>query len=237
MDTYVRIRLLCRPSSLINYAVLGYVLGRGEAKLGLVMQFVLNGGEHPALHRAWAQARLGRAGVAWATVCGETVAAAARPGDHPGQVPPPAAPVAPAHIQSPGDAGACSTLNRDIMIRSFALLAAFALFTRQGAQFGTLTLAANAVLMNFFLRRRLFPRRFRHRRRAACRACHRRRASGRAFTAAVRLTAVWGFALAGAATPGAAWPSAAIWSADVTTAAGRPRGGAASTCPGRPSPR
>ena len=43
------------------------------------------------------------------------------------------------------------TLNRDIMIRSFVLLAAFALFTRQGAQFGTLTLAANAVLMNFFL--------------------------------------------------------------------------------------
>ena len=37
------------------------------------------------------------------------------------------------------------------MIRSFVLLAAFALFTRQGAQLGTLTLAANAVLMNFFL--------------------------------------------------------------------------------------
>ena len=46
---------------------------------------------------------------------------------------------------------AMMTLNRDIMIRSFVLLAAFALFTRQGAQFGTLTLAANAVLMNFFL--------------------------------------------------------------------------------------
>ncbi|TIS44608.1 MAG: MATE family efflux transporter, partial [Mesorhizobium sp.] len=43
------------------------------------------------------------------------------------------------------------SLNRDIMIRSFSLLAAFALFTRQGAQFGTVTLAANAVLMNFFL--------------------------------------------------------------------------------------
>src|SRR5206468_11488781 len=43
------------------------------------------------------------------------------------------------------------SLNPDIMIRSFSLLAAFALFTRQGAQFGTVTLAANAVLMNFFL--------------------------------------------------------------------------------------
>src|SRR5690606_36698289 len=47
--------------------------------------------------------------------------------------------------------GRMIALNRDIMSRSFALLAAFALFTRQGAQFGTPTLAANAVLMNFFL--------------------------------------------------------------------------------------
>ena len=47
--------------------------------------------------------------------------------------------------------GRMIALNRDIMIRSFTLLAAFALFTRQGAQFGTVTLAANAVLMNFFM--------------------------------------------------------------------------------------
>jgi MATE family multidrug resistance protein len=42
-------------------------------------------------------------------------------------------------------------LNRDIMIRSFALIAAFAWFTRTGTQFGAVTLAANAILMNFFM--------------------------------------------------------------------------------------
>ena len=42
-------------------------------------------------------------------------------------------------------------LNADIMIRSFALLFAFAYFTAQGAGFGEVTLAANAVLMHFFL--------------------------------------------------------------------------------------
>jgi Na+-driven multidrug efflux pump len=42
-------------------------------------------------------------------------------------------------------------VNRDIMIRSLALLAGFFLFTRYGAQFGEVTLAANAILLNFFL--------------------------------------------------------------------------------------
>lgn len=42
-------------------------------------------------------------------------------------------------------------LNVDIMLRSFALLSAFAFFTAKGAEHGDLTLAANAVLMNFFM--------------------------------------------------------------------------------------
>ena len=42
-------------------------------------------------------------------------------------------------------------VNFDIMVRSFCLLFAFAFFTAQGARFGETTLAANAVLMNFFL--------------------------------------------------------------------------------------
>jgi MATE family multidrug resistance protein len=42
-------------------------------------------------------------------------------------------------------------LNRDILIRTFVLSAAFTLMTRIGTSFGAVTLAANAVLMNFFL--------------------------------------------------------------------------------------
>src|SRR5687768_16813778 len=37
------------------------------------------------------------------------------------------------------------------MIRSFSLLFAFAFFTRQGAEYGEVVLAANAILMHFFL--------------------------------------------------------------------------------------
>ena len=40
-------------------------------------------------------------------------------------------------------------INRDIMIRTFCLIAAFAVFTAQGARAGDTTLAANAVLMQF----------------------------------------------------------------------------------------
>ena len=74
MDGYVRIRMLGAPFALINYAILGYVLGRGEGGLGLLLQIVLNGVNIAlciflGLHLGW-----GVAGVAWATVTGEFVA-------------------------------------------------------------------------------------------------------------------------------------------------------------------
>jgi Na+-driven multidrug efflux pump len=85
------------------------------------------------------------------------------------------------------------------MIRSFSLLAAFALFTRQGAQFGTVTLAANAVLMNFFMASAFFLDGF---------ATAAEQLAGRAvganakaaFRRAVSLTVLWGFGLAATAT-------------------------------------
>ena len=68
MDSYVRIRLLGAPFALANYAVLGYVLGRGQGQLGLFLQLVLNGANIVlaivlGLYLGW-----GVAGVAWAAV-------------------------------------------------------------------------------------------------------------------------------------------------------------------------
>lgn len=149
MDTYIRIRMLAAPLSLMNYTILGYVLGRGEGNLGLLLQIVLNGVNILLCMLLGLELGWGVAGVAWATVCSELVAMLLglaivlrrfR-----------AAPRLPKGMVLDMTAFArMLSLNRDIMIRSFSLLAAFALFTRQGAQFGTLTLAANAVLMNFF---------------------------------------------------------------------------------------
>jgi Na+-driven multidrug efflux pump len=88
-------------------------------------------------------------------------------------------------------------VNRDIMIRSFSLIFSFAFFTRQGAQFGAVILAANAVLMHFFLVGGYFLDGF---------ATAAEQLSGRAvgarfrpaFERVVRLTTLWGVGTAAA---------------------------------------
>jgi multidrug resistance protein, MATE family len=196
MALYIAIRILSAPFALANYAILGYVLGRGEAGLGLILQFVLNLTNIAlsillGLVMGW-----GLVGVAWGTVIGEALAAvvglailAARFRRLP--------PLAKGALRNVEALKAMFALNRDIMIRSFVLLGAFALFTRQGAQLGTVTLAANAVLMNFFLLAGYFLDGF---------ATAAEQLAGRAvgarhepaFSRTVRLTAIWGFAVSGA---------------------------------------
>ncbi|TIW35756.1 MAG: MATE family efflux transporter, partial [Mesorhizobium sp.] len=198
MAVYIRIRLLAAPFSLINYAILGYVLGRGEGGLGLMLQLVLNGINIALCILLGLELGWGVAGVAWATVTGEFVAmllGLAIIGRRFW-----AAPRLPRHrILDLSAFLRMMSLNRDIMIRSFSLLAAFALFTRQGAQFGTVTLAANAVLMNFFLIAGYFLDGFA----TAAEQLAGRAVGARAamqFRQAVRLTLFWGFGLAAAAT-------------------------------------
>jgi multidrug resistance protein, MATE family len=198
MDAYVRVRLLGAPFALANYAILGYVLGRGEGRLGLVLQAVLNGANILLAVLLGLKLGWGVSGVAWGAVGGELIGLAVgvailarrfRGSPWPSR----------RRVFEPAALVSMMTLNRDIMIRSFALLAAFALFTRQGAQFGTLTLAANAVLMNFFLVGGYFLDGF-----AAAAEQLAGRAIGagseRAFSRAISITTIWGFALAGAAT-------------------------------------
>ncbi|WEX12012.1 MATE family efflux transporter [Chelativorans sp. AA-79] len=194
MRTYIDIRMLAAPLTLINFSILGYVLGRGEGTLGLLFQILLNGTN--ILLSIWLGLGLGWGleGVAWGTLGGELLAALvglsvlARRFGRAGRVPWNRV------VDLPGMLRMLS-LNRDIMIRSFSLLAAFALFTRQGAQLGTATLAANAILMNFFLVAGYFLDGF---------ATAAEQLAGRAvgarhepaFRRAVWLTSVWGFALA-----------------------------------------
>ena len=198
MAVYIRIRLLAAPFSLINYAILGYVLGRGEGGLGLVLQLVLNGINIALCFLLGLKLGWGVAGVAWATVTGEFLAmllGLAIVVRRFRTTPP-----LPRHrLLDMAAFLRMLSLNRDIMIRSFSLLAAFALFTRQGAQFGTVTLAANAVLMNFFLVAGYFLDGFA----TAAEQLAGRAVGARAalpFRQAVRLTLFWGFGLAGTAT-------------------------------------
>ncbi|UDF30968.1 UNVERIFIED_ORG: MATE family efflux transporter [Roseateles sp. XES5] len=149
-STYFIIRVLSAPMALANYALLGFVLGRGQGMTGLLLQAIINGinivlSISLGLGLGW-----GVAGIAWGTFAGETVGALAgflivvlrfdrahRP--------------ARAEIFARERMKALFSLNRDIMIRTFVLIGAFAIMTRIGASMGPLALAANAVLMNIFL--------------------------------------------------------------------------------------
>lgn len=195
MRLYIGIRMLAAPLTLVNFSILGYVLGRGEGNLGLAIQLLLNGANIALSILLGLKLGWGLEGVAWGTVGGEALAALAG--------------LAIIVRRSAGMPRLTRTrlldtkallrmlaLNGDIMIRSFSLLAAFALFTRQGAQLGTVTLAANAVLMNFFLVSGYFLDGFATAaEQLAGRAVGARYAP--AFHKAIRLTCLWGFGLSG----------------------------------------
>jgi MATE family, multidrug efflux pump len=193
---YFAIRVLGAPFALVNYAILGWFLGLGRAGTGLALQLVLNGlnmalSIYFVLGLGW-----GVAGVAWGTVIGETVTAllgtvlAARALGLSALIPR-------AAILERSGLLRTFAVNRDIMIRSFSLLFTFALFTSASARQGDIVLAANAVLMNFFLFGGYFLDGF---------ATAAEQLAGRAvgaryrpaFSRAVGLTMIWGFALAAA---------------------------------------
>lgn len=147
---YFSVRVLAAPLTLSNYSVLGYFLGRGEAMTGLALQTVLNL-TNIALNILFVLVfDWGVAGVAFASVLGELVALLfgllliwlrLRKSPWPTR----------AEVLDRVELIRMMGVNRDIMIRSFALLFAFATFTRLSAQQGEVVLAANAILEKYFL--------------------------------------------------------------------------------------
>ncbi|MBV6657624.1 MAG: MATE family efflux transporter [Devosiaceae bacterium] len=150
VTVYFAIRIFAAPLTLTNYAILGYFLGRGEAMTGLLIQTVLNL-TNVALN-LWFVLGLGSGieGVALATILAEAVAVAfagAIITARLRRVPLPSR----ADVFDRAALLRMLGVNRDIMIRSFALLFAFATFTRLSAQQGEVVLAANAILERYFL--------------------------------------------------------------------------------------
>jgi MATE family multidrug resistance protein len=86
-------------------------------------------------------------------------------------------------------------VNRDIMIRTAALIIAFLFFTAQGARAGDVTLAANAVLNNFLLISAFFLDGLANAAEQLCGRAFGARDKA-AFAGATRLVVAWGFAFA-----------------------------------------
>jgi MATE family multidrug resistance protein len=86
-------------------------------------------------------------------------------------------------------------VNRDIMIRTAALIAVLLFFTAQGARSGDVVLAANAVLNNFLLISAFFLDGLANAAQQLCGQAYGER-DRNAFSDAVRLVLSWGFAFA-----------------------------------------
>ncbi|OJJ13430.1 MATE family efflux transporter [Alphaproteobacteria bacterium AO1-B] len=191
---YFDIRIYSAPFLLANYAILGWFIGLGRAGTGLMVQLFLN-----CLNivlSIWFVMGLGWSveGAALATVLSEVattvfgltiILAHPRPGTWPSaQI-----------VFEKRLLLRMMALNRDIMIRSFALLYAFAFFMARSADQGDAVLAANAVLQKFTMIAAYFLDGLATaaEQLAGWAVGARKR---KAFDRALKLTALWSFAMA-----------------------------------------
>ncbi|MDJ0920997.1 MAG: MATE family efflux transporter [Henriciella sp.] len=142
-EAYFSARIWGAPALLMTFGITGWMIGTGRTGALLALQVVMN-----AINMAldiWFVASLdmGPAGIGAGTAIAEWVAAlfglalvfrALKP------VP---------NLFSPAALWALFSANRDILIRTLALLFSFAWFVRSGAQMGTAQLAGNEVLLQF----------------------------------------------------------------------------------------
>lgn len=151
---YFAIRIWSAPVTFVNYVVLGCLFGLQRMRSALLIQLVLNLSN--MLLDIWFVMYWGMdtAGVALASVIGECLAAGLGlwllrdvlrvawniPGFSLAGLW--------AKIVDPVALKVLVRVNSDLFVRTLMLTAAFFFFTAQGAQFGTVVLAANAVLIN-----------------------------------------------------------------------------------------
>jgi multidrug resistance protein, MATE family len=197
--TYFTIRIWSAPFALANYVVLGWLIGRARAMLALTTQVAINFINALATVLLVLVFKAGIAGAAIAAVLAEAgglligVVIARHLSDGGLALPW-------ARLLDRAKLMRMLTVNRDIMIRTAALITVWLFFAAQGARTGDVTLAANAVLNNFLLVSAFFLDGLAN---AAEQLCGR--ANGAhdrvSFSGATRLVILWGmvFALAVAA--------------------------------------
>ena len=183
---------------LANYVVLGWLIGQARARLALAVQITVNLINVAATVLLVLVFDFGIAGAAIAAVVAEATGLAlgvliARGLSRGHNAVPRAALIDRTKLIR------MLAVNRDIMIRTASLIAVFLFFTAQGARFGDVTLAANAVLNNFLLISAFFLDGLANAAEQLCgRAYGARDRTG--FTGATCLVIAWGFGFALAVT-------------------------------------
>ncbi|MDF1724047.1 MAG: MATE family efflux transporter [Alcanivorax sp.] len=145
---YINIRILGAPAALANFALIGFAIGTHNTRVPLKMTVLMHSTNallDVLLVQVW---HLDVRGVAIASATAEYVGLAGglfwlRATLHP--------PARQERLWQPAAMLALMAVNRDIFVRSLALLSTFFFFTAQGARLGDAVLAANAVLITFLL--------------------------------------------------------------------------------------
>jgi MATE family multidrug resistance protein len=153
-DAYLTTRLWSAPLVLINYSLLGWFYGRAAATQGMLLQMLVNGINVLTCIVLVFGLHMGVVGVALGAVAGHAVAAViglALVVRHFGGIERMLALVSWARVRDAAALGKLFALSRDLTIRSAALMSAFAYFTAQTARVGEVSLASNAVLMQFLM--------------------------------------------------------------------------------------
>jgi MATE family multidrug resistance protein len=192
--TYFTIRIWAAPLALGNYVVLGWLIGQARAKLALGTQITINLINAAATVVLVLVFDFGIAGAAIAAVIAEAaglvlgmlIARCLSKGK---------LAVSRATLFDRARLMRMLSVNRDIMIRTASLIAAFLFFTAQGARAGDETLAANAVLNNFLLISAFFLDGLANAAEQLCGRAYGARDKN-AFAGAVRLVVMWGFGFA-----------------------------------------
>ena len=140
---YLNARIWGAPAALIGFAINGWLIGTGRTRALLVLQIVLNGVN--AVLDTWfvAGLNLGPAGIGAGTAIAEWAALGVGLWMVRSQLKPVA------HLFERTRMVALLAANRDLMIRTLALLFSFAWFINSGARAGTAELAGNEVLLQF----------------------------------------------------------------------------------------
>jgi multidrug resistance protein, MATE family len=192
--TYFTLRIWSSPMALANYVVLGWLIGQARAALALAVQIAINLINMAATIWLVLVLDAGIAGAAIAAVIAEGTGLAlgiliawrlAR-----GRLTVPRA-----ALFDRAKLMRMLAVNRDIMIRTAALITTFLFFNAQGARAGDITLAANSVLNNFLLLSSFFLDGLANAAEQLCGQAYGARDRS-AFSGATRLVLLWGFAFA-----------------------------------------
>ena len=192
--TYIAIRIWSAPLVLANYVVLGWLIGQARAGLALAVQVAVNITNMAAtvvlvlvLHTGIGGAAMAAVGAeATGLVLGVLIARRLTRGR---------LAIERATLLDSGKLIRMLAVNRDIMIRTAALISVWLFFAAQGARSGDITLAANAVLNNFLLVSAFFLDGLANAAQQLCGQAYGAR-DRTAFTSAVRLVISWGFGFA-----------------------------------------